>query len=84
MKSLTRKELKEVIHEIIRELQEASTTGNIAGYETPKAFAGGLKKNKDLKAKLIKKLHSTFKFPHHPRWEIHILGFFHYLFKDTR
>jgi len=57
MKSLTRKELKEVIHEIIRELQEASTTGNIAGYETPKAFAGGLKKNKDLKAKLIKKLH---------------------------
>ena len=55
--SITRSELKEILREILRELQEATTTGNIAGYETPKAFAGNIKKNKDLKKKLINKLH---------------------------
>ena len=39
--------LKEIIRELIRkELSEASTTSNVAGYETPMAFSGGRKKDK--------------------------------------
>ena len=44
--------LKEIIRELIKkELDEATTTGNIAGYETPMAFTGkgkGKKKNKEI------------------------------------
>ena len=39
--------LKEIIRELIRnELKEATTTGNIDGYETPNAFTGGVGKGK--------------------------------------
>ena len=39
--------LKEIIRELIRkELSEASTTSNVAGYATPMAFSGGRKKDK--------------------------------------
>ena len=42
--------LKEIIRELIkRELDEASVTGNVAGYETPMAFSGGRKKDKKKK-----------------------------------
>ena len=42
--------LKEIIRELIRkELSEASTTGDVAGYETPMAFSGGRKKDKKKK-----------------------------------
>jgi hypothetical protein len=39
----------EIIKEIIKEedLEEASTTGNVAGYETPNAFSGKTKSDKD-------------------------------------
>jgi len=56
--SISRNELIEIIKEILREMMnEASVTGNIAGYETPNAFSGGLAKNKKMKKDLIKKLH---------------------------
>mgnify|MGYP000240521429 CR=1 FL=1 len=56
--SIKRSELIEIIKEILREMMnEASVTGNIAGYETPNAFSGGLAKNKKMKKDLIKKLH---------------------------
>jgi hypothetical protein len=42
--------LKEIIRELIKnELEEASVTGNVAGYETPMAFSGGRKKDKKKK-----------------------------------
>ena len=44
--------LKEIIRELIKkELDEATTTGNIAGYETPMAFTGkgkGKKKKREI------------------------------------
>ena len=55
--SIKRSELIEIIKEIIREMNEASVTGNVAGYETPNAFSGGLAKNKKKKKDLIKRLH---------------------------
>jgi len=42
--------LREIIRELIRkEISEASTTSNVAGYETPMAFSGGRKKDKKKK-----------------------------------
>jgi len=56
--SISRNELIEIIKEILREMMnEASVTGNIAGYETPNAFSGGLAKNKKMKKDLINRLH---------------------------
>tara|TARA_R110000744_G_scaffold246974_1_gene363515 strand:- start:187 stop:747 length:561 start_codon:yes stop_codon:yes gene_type:complete len=57
MKSLKHSELKEIIREILRDLYESSVSGNVSGYETPNAFAGGMKKNREFKKKMIKKLH---------------------------
>ena len=46
--SISRK-LKEIIDEIVKDddLEEASTTGNVAGYETPQAFSANRKKDKE-------------------------------------
>jgi len=45
--------LKEIIRELIKkELDEATTTGNIAGYETPMAFTGGKSKGKKKKREI--------------------------------
>ena len=45
--------LKEIIRELIKkELDEASVTGDIAGYQTPYAFSGGRKKDKKKKKKI--------------------------------
>ena len=45
--------LKEIIRELIRnELEEATTTGDIAGYETPNAFTGGSGKGKKKKKEI--------------------------------
>ena len=55
--SITRSELIEIIKEILREINEASTTANVPGYQTPYAFSGGLAKNKKKKKELIKRLH---------------------------
>ena len=45
--------LKEIIRELIKkELEEASTTANVAGYQTPYAFSGGRKKDKKKKKKI--------------------------------
>jgi len=45
--------LKEIIRELIRnELEEATTTGDVAGYETPNAFTGGPGKGKKKKKKI--------------------------------
>ena len=45
--------LKEIIRELIKnELEEASVTGNVAGYETPMAFSGGGSKDKKKKKKI--------------------------------
>ena len=45
--------LKEIIRELIKkELDEATTTGNIAGYETPNAFTGGPGKGKKKKKEI--------------------------------
>ena len=45
--------LKEIIRELIRnELEEATTTGDIAGYETPNAFTGGPGKGKKKKKEI--------------------------------
>ena len=43
------KRLKEIIDEIVKEddLDEASTTANVAGYETPNAFSSNRKKDKE-------------------------------------
>jgi len=42
------KKLKEIIDEITEEeVTEASTTGNVAGYQTPNAFSGKTSKDKD-------------------------------------
>jgi|TARA_R100001509_G_C4865841_1_gene215002 hypothetical protein len=55
--SISRNELIEIIKEILREMNEASTTANVPGYQTPYAFSGGLAKNKKKKKDLIKRLH---------------------------
>ena len=45
--------LKEIIRELIRnELKEATTTGNIDGYETQNAFTGGVGKGKKKKKEI--------------------------------
>ena len=45
--------LREIIRELVRkELAEATTTGNIAGYETPHAFTGGPGKGKKKKKEI--------------------------------
>ena len=45
--------LKERIRELIKkELEEATTTGDIAGYETPHAFTGGPDKGKKKKKEI--------------------------------
>ena len=45
--------LKEIIRELVKkELGEATTTGNIAGYETPNAFTGGTGKGKKKKREI--------------------------------
>ena len=45
--------LREMIRELIKkELDEATTTGNIAGYETPMAFTGGPGKGKKKKREI--------------------------------
>ena len=45
--------LREIIRELVRkELAEATTTGNIAGYETPYAFTGGSGKGKKKKKEI--------------------------------
>ena len=43
------KRLKEIIDEIVKDddLDEASTTGNVAGYQTPNAFSSNRKKDKE-------------------------------------
>ena len=45
------KRLKEIIDEIVKEddLDEASTTANVAGYETPNAFSSNRKKDKSFR-----------------------------------
>jgi len=44
--------LKEIIDEIVHEeLEEASTTGNVPGYQTPYAFTGNDKESKKKKEK---------------------------------
>ena len=45
--------LKEIIRELVKkELEEATTTGDIAGYETPHAFTGGPGKGKKKKKEI--------------------------------
>ena len=45
--------LKEIIRELIKnELEEATVTGDIAGYDTPNAFTGGRSKDKKKKKKI--------------------------------
>ena len=45
--------LQEKIRELVKkELEEATTTGNIAGYETPHAFTGGSGKGKKKKREI--------------------------------
>ena len=45
--------LKEIIRELIKkELDEASTSAATPGYQTPYAFSGGRKKDKDKKKKI--------------------------------
>ena len=45
--------LKEIIRELIRnELEEATTTGDIAGYDTPNAFTDGSGKGKKKKKEI--------------------------------
>lgn len=39
--------LAEIILEVEKELEESTTTGDIAGYETPNAFGAGRKKDKE-------------------------------------
>ena len=45
--------IREIIRELIKkEIDEATTTGNIAGYETPHAFTGGPGKGKKKKKEI--------------------------------
>ena len=45
--------LKEIIRELIKkELEEATTSANVPGYQTPNAFSGGRKKDKKKKKKI--------------------------------
>jgi len=45
--------LKEIIRELIKnELEEASTSANVPGYQTPYAFRGKRKKDKDKEKKI--------------------------------
>ena len=51
--------LKEIIRELIKkELDEASVTGDIAGYQTPYAFSGGRKKDKKKKRDIAKAVYN--------------------------
>ena len=44
---MNEKHLRELVREVIRkELDEMTTTGAVAGYETPNAFRGKSAKNK--------------------------------------
>jgi hypothetical protein len=44
--------LEELIQEVENELDEMTTTGNVAGYQTPMAFSDGGKKDKKRKKKI--------------------------------
>ena len=45
--------LKEIIRELVKkELEEVTTSGDIAGYETPNAFTGGVGKGKKKKKEI--------------------------------
>ena len=45
--------LKEIIRELIKkELEEATTSANVPGYQTPYAFSGGKQKDKKKKKKI--------------------------------
>ena len=45
--------IREIIRELIKkEIDEATTTGNIAGYETPMAFTGGKNRGKKKKREI--------------------------------
>ena len=45
--------IREIIRELIKkELEEATTTGDIAGYDTPHAFTGGKNKGKKKKKEI--------------------------------
>lgn len=48
--------VRKMIHEELQQIQEMTSTGNIAGYETPLAFAGNKKKNVRRKAKIAQQL----------------------------
>ena len=56
MESNLSKYIDEIIQEIQSELDESTSTGNIAGYETPSAFSDGSSKNKKLKKKIATQL----------------------------
>ena len=46
--------LKEIIRELVRrEMNEATTTTSVDGYQTPFAFSGGRKKDKKKKDDII-------------------------------
>lgn len=46
--------LKEIIRELVRrEMNEATTSANVDGYQTPFAFSGGRKKDKQKKDDII-------------------------------
>lgn len=46
--------LKEIIRELVRrEMNEATTTASVDGYQTPFAFSGGRKKDKKKKDDII-------------------------------
>jgi hypothetical protein len=47
-----KKYLDELIQEVEKELEEATTTGNVAGYQTPKAFSDKGKSDKKRKKKI--------------------------------
>jgi hypothetical protein len=44
--------IEELIQEVENELDEMSTTGNVAGYNTPAAFSDGGRKDKKRKKKI--------------------------------
>lgn len=43
------KQLKELVREVMQEVNELNTTANVAGYQTPFAFKKGNKKNRATK-----------------------------------
>ena len=48
--------LEELIQEVEKELDEATATGNVAGYNTPAAFSDGGRKDKKRKKKIATSL----------------------------